>query len=423
MSRKRVLIVFSTGWDARQLEACRAAWEPRFELHWAEPSDADCPWSLDVADWVERTADVWRGRVDGILSSSDYPGATLAAALARALELPGPDPAAILASSHKYVSRQIQERVVPEAVPSFDLVDPLHPERTPSTGFPCFVKPVKGAFSLLARRIEDAAELRDFLARPAVAEFLAEWMPIFNQCLQRYSEIRIDGKHFLAEGLLTGEQVTVEGYCLDGEVEILGVVDSHMHPGTRSFARFDYPSGLDEALRERMRDVARRLIPALGLERCMFNIELVHDAARDAIAVVEVNPRLCGQFGDLYQLVHGVNGYEVALDLASGGRPTLERGAGPARVSASFPERIFRPSRVVQAPDQARVRAVEARFPGTHIWPECATGDRFTDFERGEDGASARYAVINTGADSREALFERIAAIRSALDYRFEPLD
>lgn len=418
-----MLIVFATGWDARQLEACRLSWESRFEVRWADPSDASCPWALDVADWVERTARIWRGRVDGVLSSSDYPGATLAAALARELDLPGPDPAAVLRSSHKFVSRGIQREVVPEAVPPFDLVDPERPGRAPATGFPCFVKPVKGAFSLLARRVQSAEELRAYLARPAAREFLTEWMPIFNQCLRLYSDITIDGSRFIAEGLLTGVQVTVEGYCVGGDVEILGVVDSHVHPGTSSFARFDYPSSFDEALRERMRDLARRLVPALGLERSMFNVELVHDAERDRIAILEVNPRLCGQFADLYELVHGVNGYVVAMELATGGYPQLDRGAGPCAASASFPERVFHPSRVVAAPDEETIRAVEERFPGTHVWSECRAGDELTDFERGEDGASARYAVINTGAESRAALLERVEAVRRELGFRLEPLE
>ena len=43
MSRKRVLVVFPNAWDVKQLESCRAEWEPRFELLWGEPSAEDCP--------------------------------------------------------------------------------------------------------------------------------------------------------------------------------------------------------------------------------------------------------------------------------------------------------------------------------------------------------------------------------------------
>lgn len=420
--RKRVLFVFATGWDRRQLEACRSAWETRFEVFWAEPTDAECPWNLDVAAWVARTARAWRGRIDGVLSSSDYPGATLAAALARELGLPGPDPAAVIRASHKYVSRQVQGEAAPEAVPPFDLVDPARPERAPATGFPCFVKPVKGAFSLLARRVDRAEDLRAFLARPAVGEFLREWMPIFNQCVRRYTDLEHDGRYFIAEGLLAGRQVTVEGFAVDGEVEILGVVDSVMYPGTSSFARFDYPSSFDEAQRERMRDLARRTVGALGLERAMFNVEMIVDEERDEVAILEVNPRLCGQFADLYELVHGVNGYVVAMELATGGTPALVRGAGPYRASASFPLRIFEPVRVVRAPDTARIREVEAAFPGTHVWSECEVGQELSDFERLEDGSSFRYAVVNTGAEDHPALLERAEAVRAALGFEFEPL-
>lgn len=115
-----------------------------------------------------------------------------------------------------------------------------------------------------------------------------------------------------------------------------------MYPGTSSFARFDYPSSLDEPMRERMREIARRTVLALGLERAMFDVEMTLDPETGRVAILEANPHLCGQFSELYGLVHGVDGYTVALELATGGRPHIDRHAGPRGASASLLERAER---------------------------------------------------------------------------------
>jgi biotin carboxylase len=420
---KRVLVVFPTAWDRRQLEACRERWQDRYELVYLEPSDEDCPDDFDALGYIERVADEWRGRADGVFSSSDYPGATVAAAIARRMGLAGSEPEHVVRTSHKYYSREVQREAIPEATPPFQLVSPDRPEEVAEgIGFPCFVKPVKGAFSLLAKKVDGLEELRALFARPAVREFRRHYMRIFNQLVRGLTTLEHDGDYFIAEGLVRGAQTTVEGFCADGEVTILGVVDSVMHPGTGSFARFDHPSGLDEAVRARMRELARRVMDRMPLEHSLFNIEMVHDAATDAIHVIEINPRICGQFGDLYAKVDDRSSFELALELATGAHPRYERHAGPFGVASSVPLRIFEPSRVLHAPDAAAIRAVEEQFPGTLVWSECETGQELSDFESAEDGVSARYAVVNTGAEDPAALDRRIAAIGERLGYRFEPL-
>lgn len=422
-SKKRVLVVLPTAWDAKQLESCRASWSERFEVVFAEPSDEDCPYTLDPVDFIERTADEWRGRVDGVFSSSDYPGATIAAAVAQRLGLPGAEPEHVVRTSHKYYSRLAQREAIPRATPAFQLVRPDRPEEVASgLGFPCFVKPVKGAFSLLARRIDDFEALKSFFARPAVGEFREHYMGIFNRLVRGCTQLEFDGDYFIAEELLRGEQVTVEGFCTGGIVEILGTVDSVMYPGTRSFMRFDYPSSVEEGVRLRMEDFARRAMAHLPLDQSLFNVEMIHDPETDSIHVIEINPRICGQFGDLYAKVDGTNAYEIALALAAGEQPVLRRGAGTCALASSFPLRVFEPVRVAHAPSADEVRATEAEFPGALVFNEIATGQELAEFESVEDGSSARYAVLNAGASSRAELDALAAAVQERLGYRFEAL-
>jgi hypothetical protein len=202
---------------------------------------------------------------------------------------------------------------------------------------------------------------------------------------------------------------------------VIGIVDSTLHPNG-SFARFDYPSRLPRAVQQRMADVARRVVPALGLERTLFNIELMLDRESDRIQIVEVNPRICGQFADLYQKVDGTNGYELALSLCTGRKPRIEPGRGEFAAAASLPLRVFEPMRVLAAPDARDVSAAEALFPQTLVWSECTAGEELADFEVDEDGGSHRYAVVNLGGASRVQIGERCEAVEARLGFRMQPL-
>lgn len=420
---KRILVIFPTAWDERQLDVCRNAWEGRYELTFAEPSDDDCPWDLDLPAYVEETAARYGGRIDGVFSSSDYPGATVAAALATRLGLPGSSPAAVLSCSHKHASRVLQQQAVPEATPRFALIDAGEPEKAlPDLFFPCFVKPVKGAFSIHSRRIDSAEELLGFFRSEVIREFTGSYMHLFNQLVARYTDLTVDGRYFLAEELLAGLQVTVEGFVQEGRVEILGVVDSLLHPRTQSFSRFDYPSFHRREVQERMADVARRAIAGIGIESTFWNVEMIYEPARDSLHVIEINPRICGQFADLYEKVDGTHAYPLALALAAGEPATAARRQGRYRQASSFPLRVFEPVHVERAPTAADVAAAEALYPGTLVWTEAEEGSDLADFDRFEDGSSARYGIVNVGADSRRELLARFRAVRERLGFDLRPL-
>jgi biotin carboxylase len=358
-----------------------------------------------------------------VTSSSDYPGAALAAALARELGVPGSAPETILGCSHKWYSRAAQREVVPDATPWFALVDPKRPlANVEELRFPCWVKPVKGSFSVFSRRVDRAEELAAFLDRPAVHEFVDRYLELFHELVREHTGFEKDGRWFLAEELLTGSLATVEGFAAEGDVEILGIVDSVTHPVTGSFVRFNYPSALPQEVQERMRDIAVRLIRAKGLSHSMFNIEMMVDARHDRIRVVEVNPRLCGQFADLYAKVDGTSGYEVALAVAAGERPEIRRGGGSQSAASSFPLRVFEHVRVTRSPDEKVVRRVEAEHPGALVWNECAAGQELAEFEGTEDGASCRYGVVNVGGLDRADVLARFDLVLGDLDWAFAPL-
>ena len=421
VERKRVAVVFPTAWDEKQFRAGHSG-EARFDVELKRPLDHECRWDYDVLQYIEEQVEAGGG-LAGVFSSSDYPGAIAAGAIAERLGLPGVPPACVLRSSHKYYSRNAQRDAAPEATPWFQLLDPARPRGgATELRFPCFVKPVKGAFSVMSRRLDSWKDLDSFLARPSLPGFLTHYQHMFNRLVRALSDFELDGSYFLAEDLLKGRQVTVEGYTAGESTEILGIVDSVRHPGTRSFVRFDYPSTLARRVQTRMREIALQVAEGLGLKNTLFNIEMMYDGRRDRIFIIEVNPRMCGQFADLYEKVDGRSGYDVALALAVGERPEEKRPNPRFRVASSFPLRIFEPSRVLDAPTHEKIAAIEREFEGTRIWSEVAKGDRLEDFESLEDGRSFRYAVVNLAARDRDSLFLRFEELRRALGYLFEAL-
>jgi hypothetical protein len=422
MRKKRVLIAFPDAWDRKQFDACAASWQDRYELVYATPTSEACTFEFDVIGYVEQMVAQHRGRIDGVFSSSDYPGVIVAAAIATRLGLPGPRPEAVLRAMHKYYSRLAQRAAVPEHTPRFDLIDPRDPRAGRELEYPVFVKPVKGAFSVHSRKISSAEELRAFLDRPVIREFTDEYMAMFNRLMREYAGLDIDGRYFLAESFLHGVQATVEGLVVGGRVEICGIVDSIMHLGIGSFARFDYPSSLNPEIQRDIEEVTRRAIGGLDLDHCLFNMEVIYDPADDAIRIIEVNPRICGQFGDLYQKVDGMSSYVLGLAVATGEAPARSQRRGRYACAASFPLRLFRPVEVLAAPDAARIEAASALYPETLAWCECAAGTRLADFDTWEDGHSVRYGIVNVGAGSRRELRERLASINAALGFEFREI-
>lgn len=412
---RHVLIPFPTLWDELQFEACKADWSARFLPHFTEPRDFDVRWDFDVKGFIAAQAAAWQGRAAGVFSSSDYPGAFAAAAIADKLALTGPGAATVLRTAHKLRAREAMNAVAPV---KHALVDPAA-IADPAFGFPCFVKPVKGTYSMFARRMADAAQLRAFLGSREVQDYTHYFLRIFNELWHEHTGDPIDGRYFIAEEALAGTQVTVEGMVARGKVTIFGVVDTVFHPGTHSFARFVYPSRLPDTAQAEMARVATAAVAALGINNTLFNFEMFFDDRRGA-QIIEFNPRMCGQFGDLYQRVDGKNSYVAAMELACGLTPEWPRRQGAYKVAASVPLRVFRPVHVRIAPKPVEVREINESFPEALIWSEIATGMNLDDFHQ-EDGASVRYGVINLAAESEAALLARCEEIVRRLRFEFEP--
>jgi hypothetical protein len=96
-----------------------------------------------------------------VVSHHEQFGALAAALVAERLGLPGAAPEAILAAQHKLHARRVLQQVAPEANLGFAELDADYGADIPEgLAYPAFVKPVKAAFSVLARLVRSRDELQ-----------------------------------------------------------------------------------------------------------------------------------------------------------------------------------------------------------------------------------------------------------------------
>ncbi|HEX9812119.1 MAG TPA: ATP-grasp domain-containing protein [Burkholderiales bacterium] len=371
----------------------------------------------DPRDEIRRILACYRGAgIDGVVSTDDYPGSSLAAIVAAQLGLPGVAPAVNLRCQHKYFSRLDQQRFAPQATPAFQLCAQGCP-RPPSLPYPVFVKPVKSFFSVGAYRVGSDAE---FLRVREKSDLGAAFFDPFATLLKEYTGLDF-GARTIVEDLLQGFQVTVEGYAQNGNVHVIGVVDSIMFPNTLSFQRFEYPSSLAPAVQRRMADIARAVIAGIGFDHGLLNIEMMYDPDRDSIHIIEINPRMASQFADLYEKVDGTNTYEVLFDLALGKSPVVRHRQGAHRYAASCVLRTFENAFVARVPDAEEIAQLHARYPDVRVEVLATAGRRLS--QEMQDGGSYRYGIVNIGGRDRDDVLATFERCRADLRFVLERVD
>jgi hypothetical protein len=372
-----------------------------------------------IEEFINNIVNKYRSEgLDGVFGVHDNPASYVAPIIAMELGLHGIDPAVAFLCHHKYYSREAQKRIVPFAVPEFQrlILDKLE-RKDVTISYPFFVKPVKSSFSILARSIECYETLEAFL--PKARSQLADSIPLFNVLLKKYTEFEHDANCLIAEQILEGAQVTVEGFTWNGRVSIMGITDSVMYPGTMSFERFEYPSKLQTDVQNRMVDIVTELIAGMGLNYTMFNVELFYNKRTSSIHIIEINPRMAYQFADMFEKVDGTNSYALQLQLAQGEEPDFENGKGRYGVAASFVLRLFENKTVVRVPSEKDLRNIRALFPDALVIIKVKEGDRLSDLS--QDETSYRYAMVNLGGRDWADLYTRFEGLKKHLCFEFAP--
>lgn len=423
---KRVLLLCPTSREYLHLPAvaarlnCRVIFEEfaasYFDQQLIGGSQAQ-PSHLEILSLIEETILRYAGeRLDGVTSAVGYPGMPAASIIAERLGLVGPKVERVLRCEHKYYSRLSQQALLPAATPPFQIVPPegLNGNATFSLPFPVFLKPVKSCFSINAQQVTTLPELRRISETNRMPE---GFLRPFNDLLKAYTNYEYDASCLLAEGLLEGAQVSLEGYVYEGHVHTLGIIDALMFPGTISFSRFVYPSRLPADVQVRMRQIAQDFISGINYDNALFNMELIYNQATGEIHIIEVNPKIASQFPDLFEKVDGTSSYKPLLQIALGEAPTFTHGEGSFKLAASCVLRGFTDLRVRRVPTAGEIAELTRKFPDARIEISVSEGQLLSDIM--QDGKSFRYGLVNIGANSEEELNAKFEVCKNSLPFEF----
>jgi biotin carboxylase len=386
---KDILVVCPQERDVRAIRA--AGLDERFRIHYAG-ADLDEGDEFDPTQFLEECDGL---PADGVVGTKDR-SSLLAALVAERRGLPGPTPRALIACQFKPTARALQRATVPSATPRFALLD-----GRPPFGPPFFVKPVVGRLSQRVRRIDDPLEI--------------EQLEEVDAYMTGYARIAaLAGLHpdavrgFLAEELLEGDEVTLEGYVFEGQVTTIGITDSVKYEGTNSFERFEYPSALPPERKAELTEVAARVLPALGFDGGFFNVEFFVPSEGPA-RIIEVNARLASQFWPLVQAVKGRSTYEALFRLACGENPAWGDSA-PRGVALSYCLRVFEDAFVESVPLPEDGLELLVR-PGLYL-SEQGTNDT----------RSYRLCIFDAWGETREEAVAQARARAASLSFGLMPV-
>jgi hypothetical protein len=388
---RQVLLVCPQERDFREIDLAGLGGE--FEVL-AAGSDLDV--NDDAFDPEQFVAEQTARAVDGVVGTKDR-SALLAALIAERTGLGGPTPRALLACQHKPTSRALQREAAPESVPRFALLNGSVPPSSFSTPF--FVKPVVGRLSENARRVDSPAVLADLVEDG--------YPPRYARIATLAGLPEADVHGFLAEELLAGAEVTLEGYVHRGRATTIGVTDSLKYPGTNSFEGFAFPSALPRDRIDELGRLAERVLPAHGFDDGFFNMELFVPASGPA-KLIEVNGRIASQFAPLVRAVQGRSTYEALFRLACGNDPAWH-AAPPRGAAISYCLRVFEDAFVAGLPE-----------PDDRVEILVEPGRRLSE-QGTNDAESYRLAILHEWGETREEALERCRDRAASLAFDLVP--
>jgi hypothetical protein len=354
-------------------------------------------------------------RWQGVLSHNELYGALSAALTAEISGLSGTSPESILACQHKLHARRVLSKICPaENLHHQELAWQDGEPAPEGLTYPCYVKPVRAAFSVLARRIGNPEELRRYMDFSWRERWVMQQLidPFDRMVRQRLPQAG-NAHRLMIEEPLRGPQYNLDGFVDHRGLHVLGVVDAVMYPGTQSFQRWELPSRLPAPVVTRAANVAKSFLSEVGFTHGFFNLEFFYDKARDRLTVIEFNPRLSSQFSDLYQRVYGLNPHAMALALATGQDPLQAPRTEPsARIAASLVWRTFSEHEVPPTPGPRARQAFAQALPNAHLFIFTKSGHALKrDLKWLE---SHRYGVVNLGGQDAEDIKAQ-SALASAL--------
>jgi hypothetical protein len=320
-----------------------------------------------------------------------------------------------LTLQHKYYSRILQKKYIPKYVPEFFVYGEKEIDG------PVFIKPFRGAASLLSHACHNKAELEEAMDVPLIPKmFYLRLLRNFEKLTQKYAKLPRISNAWHVEKLMEGVQVTLEGFVYQGKNTIIGVTDSIMYPNSKiAFRRFDYPSALPTEIQDKMHAISRKFIDSLDYTHGFYNIEFFYSPQNGEIKVIEINPRMAFQFNDLYEKVDGINTLEILLKMSVGEEVTYRWGEGKFKKASSFILRQFSDGYVHSIPNKYQIQEAKQYYPDLKLMIDCHEGKKLSS-DLFQDTESFKVMTANIGEQSMEALERKYHHLLQLLPFEIE---
>ncbi|MFA6242275.1 MAG: ATP-grasp domain-containing protein [Candidatus Hydrogenedentales bacterium] len=274
---------------------------------------ADFPEAVNPMDTERAIALARRYGVVGVVSVANDPCIVPLALLCEALHLPGITPELARLARDKSGVRERLRTSLPHYCPRFCVVDNREalPHVGTVCGWPAVLKPCLSSGSKGVVIVNDETEL---------------------DAAYQYSSRFTNDNKVLAEELLIGQEVSVEGLVADGETYIAAVTDKMTTPPPFCVEiGHSIPSRLSGGIREEVIRCVRDITGTLGLNNCALHAEIYATARGPKL--VEFGARLGGGCitSHLVPLATGINLNRAVISMATGHAPavvpTLSQGA------------------------------------------------------------------------------------------------
>lgn len=294
-------------------------------------------------------------RYDAVVGT-DGAALPVAAAVAGRLGLPGNPVDAVVAADDKLRQRRLLA-AAGVVQPAFGVVGEGDWDE-----FPAVVKPIDRSASQGVIPVETPAELDGAVDR---LRSLVGSAPV------------------LAEGLVSGLEVAIEGLLVDGELHVLAVFDKPDETVGLTFPEtlLVQPARIDRSVRSRVIEVVERAAAAIGVTTGPVHAECIIDG--DRIWFLELAPRTIGGLCSRALRTEGMGLEELVIGLALG-RPVRPRPAMGSSGVLMLPVPVEGRLDAVDGVDRAdRVPGIDGVTvtigPGEHVVP-LPDGDRYLGF-------------------------------------------
>jgi hypothetical protein len=375
-----------------------------------------------VRPYLERTIELmnkYPAMYDGVVGTHDS-SAVFASIIAEKTGKRFASVKSIINCQNKYISRRIQRSCVPEHTPPFCLaLDYLRGKRRLDPPF--FIKPVRSNISFGTHKVHAAEELQYYIAGETLDiarnnQYFLDALAIDFHYLDSLNLQTCNS--FLCEGLIFGDQVTVDGFVSEGRVEIFGMTKAVFHPGSNSFSHHEFPCSFNPELDGMIHAAIRKLIPELGLSNSFFNVELRADEQSNTFFFLEVNSRIAFQFAKTIESVTGYDPLHLLCDVAAGHSPEYDASAEKTFSSCfNFELHSFTDKKILRTPTQSGYEELRIRFPEIHVRNLIQENSWLSDYKHNPE--SFRYCMLDIPGNSSQEIMDKYQEVVSLLNYEF----